>query len=107
MKNSLKHNENVMLVLLLIGEALAYLYAMLLRYVILNWFYTNPTREYDFYKVFLWIVLFFYLAVFQFRKNRRVEVWKQEIADKIFDGRCHPDQEAAGQYCRPGIRRLR
>lgn len=85
MKNSLKHNENVMLVLLLIGEGMAYLYAMLLRYVILNWFYTNPTREYDFYKVFLWIVLFFYLAVFQFRKNRRVVVWKQEIADKVFE----------------------
>lgn len=85
MKNSLKHNENVMLVLLLIGEGMAYLYAMLLRYVILNWFYTNPTREYDFYKVFVWIVLFFYWSVFQFRKKRRAVVWKQEFVDKAFE----------------------
>ena len=85
MKNSLKHNENVMLVMCLFGEAMAYLYAMLLRYVILNWFYTNPTREYDFYKVFIWIVLFFYMAVFQFRRKRRVVVWKQEFADKVFE----------------------
>ena len=84
MKN-LKHNENVMLVLCLIGEGMAYLYALLLRYVILNWYYSNPTREYDFYKVFLGIVLFFYWAVFQFRKSRRVVVWKQEFADKVFE----------------------
>ncbi len=84
MKN-LKHNENVMLVLCLIGEGVGYLYALLLRYVVLNWYYTNPTRENDFYKVFFWIILFFYGAVFQFRKKRRAPVWKQEITDKIFE----------------------
>ena len=54
----------------LIGEGVAYLYALLIRYVILNWYYTNPTRENDFYKVFFWVVLLCYWAVFQFRKNQ-------------------------------------
>ena len=85
MKNYLKHNENVMLVMCLIGEGVAYLYALLIRYVILNWYYTNPTRENDFYKVFFWVVLLCYWVVFQFRKNRRAVVWKQEFVDKAFE----------------------
>ncbi len=84
-KNNMKRNENVMLVMCLIGEGMAYLYALLFRYVIFNWYYKNPTREYDFYKVFFWVVLLSYWAVFQFRKNRRSPVWKQEFAEKAFE----------------------
>lgn len=74
-----------MLVFCLIGEGAAYLIALLFRYVILDRFYTNPTRENDFYKVFFGVIVLSYWAVFQFRKSRRVAVWKQEIADKIFE----------------------
>ena len=81
----LKNKESTMLVLCLIAEGVAYLYALLFRYVLLNWYYTNPTRENDFYKVFGGIILFTYWAVFLHRKKKRKPVWKQDIWDKAFE----------------------
>ncbi len=81
----LKNIENAMLVLCLGAEAMAYVYALLFRYVLLNWYYTNPTRENDFYKLFGGILLFLYWAVFLYRKKKRAVVWEQDNWDRALE----------------------
>ena len=74
-----------MLVVCLIAEGMAYVYALLFRYVLLNWYYNNPTRENDFYKVFAGILLFLYWAVFLYRSKKRAFVWEQDNWDRALE----------------------
>ena len=60
-------NEYKLLTACLFCEAAAFLLAMLFRYVVLNSFYWNPDRDYDFYKMFFVVVLGFYAVVFRIR----------------------------------------
>ncbi|MCR4586562.1 MAG: hypothetical protein K5686_12665, partial [Lachnospiraceae bacterium] len=63
-----KHSrEYKLLTMCLFCEAAAFLLAMLFRYVVLNSFYWNPDRDYDFYKMFFVVVLSFYAVVFRLR----------------------------------------
>ena len=69
----------------IIAETAAFTLALLFRYVVLNSFYWNPERDYDFYKMFSVIVLAFYCAVFVLRQKRRPAVWEMNGYEHLIE----------------------
>ena len=69
----------------IIGETAAFCLALLFRYVVLNQFYWNPARDYDFYKMFLVVVLAFYSMIFFHRQKKRSVVWKMNGYEHLIE----------------------
>ena len=77
--------EGRLLLLCIISETAAFCLALLFRYVVLNSFYWNPTRDYDFYKMFSVIVLAFYSIIFFHRQKKRPVVWKMNGYEHLIE----------------------
>ncbi len=79
------HQEKSLIIWCLICESIAYALALYFRYVVLNSFFSNPTREHDFYKIFFMIVLLMYSVVFHWRKDRRPKTWETGTFGRIME----------------------
>ena len=81
--------EQILLVITVLSEIIAYLLALLFRYVILKSFYPHQTGIFSFYRLFIGVLLAARVLLFyrHIRKEEEKPVWKQaniEIAANIF-----------------------
>ena len=85
MKISKAVYERTLLMITIVCEVLAYITALFFRYKILNPFYTNPTREYEFYRIFLFIVVAGRIILYfiYMRNEERKSVFKQDTLDYV------------------------
>ena len=77
--------ERNLLIITVICEVLAYGLALVTRYYILNPLYTNPERQYAFYKIFVFYVVLLRVVLFYYymRNEEREPVWKQGTVDLV------------------------
>ena len=84
MKNKLRQ-ERSLLLSCIIGETAAFCFALLFRYVVMAPYYPNPARDFDFYKMYLVVVLAFYSVIFFHRQKKRPAVWEMNGYENLIE----------------------